>query len=73
MILEMEPLTDAKLGRISGKFSSRKFWAAVFANKAHIKVPVIRRPFRFPVPRRRRPSPRQVEKAVPMDTRGFPN
>src|SRR5215212_483146 len=67
-IFEMEPLADAKFGRVVRKFRERSFRAPVLAHEAHIEMTVVRRPLGFPVAGRRRPCARQVEQAVPMNS-----
>src|SRR5262245_36181084 len=64
----MEPLADAERGSVIGELSERAFRRAVFAQQAHVKMTIIRRPFGLAMPRRRGPCARQVVKTVPVDS-----
>src|SRR3954471_22568182 len=68
VVVEMKPLADAESGRELAENPRGELRRAVFAQEAHVEMPVIRRPFRFAVSRGRRPGARQIIKAVPVQT-----
>ena len=70
VILEVEPLADAELGRVArAKCRSAQLRRAVLAQQAHVEVAVVGRALRLAVPRRGGPGARQVVEAVPVDAR----
>src|SRR4051812_1314242 len=71
MILEMEPLANAKRRRELAENIERQFRRAVLAQQAHGKMPIIGRAFGFAMAGCGRPGAREVIKTVPMNARGF--
>src|SRR6478609_11673304 len=65
----MKPLTDSEIGSVAGKQAGGALRRAVLAHQAHVEMPVVRRALGLLVTRRRRPGLRQIEQAVPVDTR----
>src|SRR4051812_32087250 len=65
----MKPLANAQIRRVSVKMIEGFLRGSIFANQAHVEVPVVRGAFRFAMPRRGGPSAGQIEQAVPMDSR----
>src|SRR5579885_182957 len=56
MVLEMEPLADAELGRVAGKLRESTFGRAIFAKKAHVKVAIVGGAFGFAMASGSRPG-----------------
>src|SRR3954464_6135415 len=73
MIVEMEPLADAEIGRVIREDAGGAFWGAILAQEAHVEVPVIGRALGLLMPRRRWPGLRQVEQGIPVDARHPPD
>src|SRR5690606_9606712 len=69
VIFEVEPLTDAELGRVAVEVLKRELRRAILAQQTHVEMTVIARALGLFVPRRRGPRGRQVEQAVPVDAR----
>src|SRR3954467_9632807 len=63
----MEPLANAERRRVGGEAPNRHLRGSVFAEKAHIEVPIVGRAFRFAMARGGGPCLWQVKQAVPMD------
>lgn len=68
-VFEVKPLTDTEGGGVLGKVRGGRFGSTILPHEAEIEVTIVGRSFGLPVPSGSWPGPRQVEQAIPVNSR----